>query len=48
MNEYDLDRLTIEEIYKLIENGTIDPNYPKEYYNNEWWDEIPFSKKEEI
>lgn len=48
MNEYDLDRLTLEEINKLIDKGIIDPSYPKEYYNNEWWDEIPFSDEEDV
>lgn len=48
MNEYDLDKLTVDQIVDLIDKGMISPSYPKEYYNNEWWDENPFfAEKEE-
>ncbi len=36
-----LDELTIEQIYELIAIGQISKQDVIDYYNNEWWDEVP-------
>lgn len=39
--ELHLDELSKEEIYRMIDEGLMSAYYPAEYYNNEWWDEVP-------
>lgn len=37
--ELHLDRLTVEEIYEMIDCGALTREEVVDYYNNEWWDE---------
>ena len=36
-----LDELETQEIHHLINIGTITEDDVKEWYNNEWWEDIP-------
>ena len=35
------DMLSVEEIHQLIRDGVVSITDVIDYYNNEWWDEIP-------
>ena len=37
---YNFDDYTVEEIYKMINDGIITNQDVVDFYNNEWWDYI--------